>query len=295
MGLRTAPEPLAQSPVAFDKAMQRPTLFPCFRLAPSEPVTARTSAWSHRWPLLLVSTAALFADEIEAASTLLFLLLLLGACAAAGAWALRRRAAHSAQGAAGASCYPAQLRAGTPQELWASHRAGLYERGDALAVRAAAGAKPSTLVMFEQLDLPELHAVFGARAGRRLAASFERKLTALAGEKGTALRTGPTCWAVLLPSHDADGALAAVREALGTGMAVEAEAADDELLLVPRVAMRTFHDDATPMRTVYQELRERIVRVHAQELRREEYLRRERESHTRPSGLDLARRGATTT
>lgn len=216
----------------------------------------------------------------------------LGAWAAAGASALRRRAGHGAQGTAGVPRHPAKPGASTPGEQWASHRAVLYARGEALGAHAASGAKSATLVVFEQLDLPELDAVFGARVARGLAASFERKLKVLAGEKGTALRTGPTCWAVLLPSCDGEGALAAVKEALGAGMAVEAEAADDEVLLVPRVAMRTLHDDATPMRAVYKELLDQIVRLHAQELRREEYLRREREWHSRPSRLEVAGRGA---
>ncbi|HEY0822999.1 MAG TPA: hypothetical protein VGD76_04365, partial [Ramlibacter sp.] len=111
---------------------------------------------------------------------------------------------------------------------------------------------------------------------------------------GVALRTGPTCWAVLLPLQDGDGALAAVKEALGTGMAVEGDAADDEVLLVPRMAVRTLRDDTIPMRTAYRDLREQISRAHAHELRREEYLRRERESHSRAHGLELARRAATT-
>lgn len=253
---------------------------PIVSRAPAGPASARVSAWSHKWPLLLASAALLLSDGIHLVPRLLLLLVLLGVCIAGGLSVLRQRAARSAQGAPRASRYPAPIRAGTPQEQWASHRAALYARGDAMRARAMAGAEPATLVVFEQVDLPELHAVFGALAAQRLAAGFERKLKVLAGEEGLAVRTGPTCWAVLLPSYGGDGALAAVKETLGTGMAVEADAEDDELLLVPRIALLTLHDATTTMRMVYQELCEQITALHAHEMRRAAYLRRERESHS---------------
>jgi esterase/lipase len=87
---------------------------------------------------------------------------------------------------------------------------------------------------------------------------------------------------VLLPGHDAKATVAAVKNAMGAGLAVEA---GEEILLVPRIAMHSIGEQAAPMRAIYREMREKIRNAQAVELQREEYLRRERESYTRPSTL----------
>jgi hypothetical protein len=49
--------------------------------------------------------------------------------------------------------------------------------------------------------------------------------------------------------------------------------------------MHTIVERAAPMRAIYREMRQKIQHARAIELKREDYLRRERESYTRPSTL----------
>lgn len=176
-------------------------------------------------------------------------------------------------------------------QRWASQRAALYQRGDTMVAEAILSGDPVTVLVFEQVDLPELHAIFGGAAAHALVASFSTKLALLAGPRGVALRTDATSWAVLLPGHDEERALAAVRNTMGQGLAVEADTGEDEdeTLLVPRLALHTVGQRVAPLRAIYRELQEKIQRAHALELRRQEYLRRERESHSRPASLTQIR------
>jgi GGDEF domain-containing protein len=178
----------------------------------------------------------------------------------------------------------AQDSIGTP-ERWAAHRAAVYELGDTMISEAAARGQLVTVVMFEQGDLPELHALFGSSAARALASAFGARLRQLVGSSGAAVRSEGSTWTVVLPGHGAERALAAVRRVLGPGLATEVEVDGEEIVLVPRMAMHTVGAQAWPMLHIYREMRGKIDRAHALELRRQEYLRRERESHSRPAPL----------
>ena len=170
-------------------------------------------------------------------------------------------------------------------ERWASRRAAVYELGDNMISDAAARGAPVTVVMFEQADLPELHALFGSAAARALASAFGARLRQLVGSGGLAVRSEGSTWTVVLPGHGAEQALAAVRRVLGPGLATEVEVDGEEIALVPRMATHTVGAQAWPMLHIYREMRGKIDRAHALEQRRQEYLRRERESHSRPSPL----------
>jgi GGDEF domain-containing protein len=182
----------------------------------------------------------------------------------------------------------AQDSIGTP-ERWASHRAAVYQLGDTMISEAAARGEPVTVVMFEQGDLPELHALFGSAAARALASAFGARLRQLVASGGVAVRSEGSTWTVLLPGHGRERALAAVQRALGRTLATEIEVDGEEIVLVPRMATHTVGAEAAPMLHIYREMRARIERAHALELRRQEYLRRERESQSRPAPLAAAR------
>lgn len=164
------------------------------------------------------------------------------------------------------------LAAGTPEAIYAS--------GDTFIAAANARGKPTSILIFEQVDLPELHAIFGPAATAATVAKFNRTLTYLAGANGLAARLGPTTWAVLLPGHDTESVLNRVKGSLGQGLATEVEGSE-EILLVPRIAVHTVTiEKAAPMRQICDELHEQVIRGWKLELRREDYLRRERESHS---------------
>jgi hypothetical protein len=49
--------------------------------------------------------------------------------------------------------------------------------------------------------------------------------------------------------------------------------------------MHTVGQRVAPMRSIYREMREKIQQAHSSELMRQEYLRRERERHSRTASL----------
>lgn len=180
--------------------------------------------------------------------------------------------------------FSSRPRAAQPQHP-ASQRTALHQFGDAMIANAQASGEPLTVLVFDQGDLPELHAIFGSAAARLLVAKFQQKLQALAGSRGMVLRTDPTTWTVLLPGLDRDAAVATAQRILGRSLAIEVECDGEDLLLIPRMAAHTVRREAAPMRDIYREMCERIARAQAFDLQREDYLRRERERHTRPAPL----------
>lgn len=256
---------MSTAPAAHPPAASRPGKFPC----------------SQRW-LLLALASAVVAAPLPPEAKALGLLACLGAMALAAA--KRWRAARQDLEVAGADSQSPQPAPATPQERWAGNRAALYQVGDSMVADAARDGGDLSLVVFEQVDLPELHAVFGGGAAQALVAEFSRRVKELAGPRGVAVRADATCWAVLLPL-DEDRALAAVRRALGPHLATEVDVGGEEILLVPRIALHTVGQRVAPMRSVLHELRLKIRRAQELEQLREDYLRRERESHSRPAPL----------
>ena len=132
--------------------------------------------------------------------------------------------------------------------------------------------EPLTVLMFDQVDLPELHVLFGGLAARRVVSKFNRNLAELADPSGLPVRCGPTTWTVLLPRTGEDGALAAIRKVFGAGWAIEGEGS--ELLLVPRVALRPVGTEPVTMRQLHVAMAEEIQQKHLRDLRRERATRR---------------------
>lgn len=168
------------------------------------------------------------------------------------------------------------------------HQAALQHFGDTMIADAHAAGHPLTVVVFEQPDLPELHALFGGDAARTVTARFNQKLQALAGARGLAIRSDATTWTVLLPGLDGPQAVDAVRSVFGPSLAVELESEGEEILLVPTMELRTVAREIAPMHRIYQEMHGRIQGTLGRQRRREEFLRRERERHSRPAALARA-------
>jgi GGDEF domain-containing protein len=251
---------------------------------------ATRSLWSQRWPLLLSAVAVLFSGHLALVTKAV---VLLGSLVVTGLSYVARGNSRAQAGGDSSLSVAESRRAGAESipatERWASNRAALYELGDTMVEESVRSDQPMSVVVFEQVDLPELHAIFGSAAAHRVVAEFGARLKLLAAPGGVAVRTDATSWAVLLPGHDNDTAMAAVKRALGKSLAVEADAGEDEILLVPRIAMHTVGNRVASMRSIYRELREKIQRSHEHELLRQDYLRRERESHSRPARLEELR------
>jgi hypothetical protein len=168
------------------------------------------------------------------------------------------------------------------------HEAALHQFGDTMIADAHAAGRPLTVLVFEQADLPELHVLFGGEAARTVAARFNQKLQVLAGARGLAIRSDATTWTVLLPGLDKTQAVDAVQRVFGPSLAVDLESEGEEILLVPTMEVRTVAREIAPMRRIYQEMRGRIEGTLGRQRRREEFLRRERERHSRPASAARA-------
>lgn len=191
-------------------------------------------------------------------------------------------AISSAAGRMAGAGMPQSLASSAPDSggaAYAGHRAALWHFGDSMIASSHSRGEPFTAILFDQVDLPELHALFGGRAARALVSRFHRKLHALAGSDGLAVRCGATTWTVLLPGHDQDRTRAAVRRVFGPSLAQELEG-HEEILLVPRVSVYVVGRELTPMRHIHQDMSERIARAHRNERLREAWLRREAESYS---------------
>lgn len=170
---------------------------------------------------------------------------------------------------------------------FAATRDTFLEAGDRLVRRCAQAGLPTAVVVFEQADLPELHAVFGADVARQLVAHIERKLGGVAGKHGIAVRTEPTVWTLLMPCHDRERALEAIRRALGGSFSIELDTGRDEIILVPDFVVECAEPGKT-LAVTCAEAREKIRRAHEHEMRRQHYLRREHEWHCSTMRMPLA-------
>jgi GGDEF domain-containing protein len=157
----------------------------------------------------------------------------------------------------------------------------LLTAGEELLVKARRKRQAVTMVVFAFNDLQELRSVFGNTVVRKLVAALTRKLQLLASAKGLATRTGPSMFAVLIPGRNAEKTLAAIRSTLGHPCCIELETGGDEIVLLPEFAVQALRPGSLSIAQAYELLCLELARAHLARQRREKYLQRERESHTR--------------
>jgi hypothetical protein len=150
---------------------------------------------------------------------------------------------------------------------YSAHRAALWHKGDSMIAAACARGKALSVVMFDHVDLPELHALFGGAAARSVISRFNEKVLQLAGASGLPVRCGPTTWTLLLPHASQEAAVSELRKVFGDGLAIEGEGS--ELLLVPRIAVRTIGQEPVTMRQLHEGMTQEIQLAHQRALRRE--------------------------
>lgn len=171
----------------------------------------------------------------------------------------------------------------TDQKSWTQDKDSLFKVGDEMLRRARGNNRVLSVAVFELSDLPELQCVFGWRATRDVIAQIAVRLQGLIARKGFAVRTSATTFTVLLPGVDRDGALAVIHAALGQPCCIEWVAAGgEEIVLVPEFMVRTVSGDSVCVSEVHESLRRDIAQARLMEERRTKYLKRERESHSRP-------------
>lgn len=163
-----------------------------------------------------------------------------------------------------------------------------FRRGDEFLQRWRRDRVTVTVLLFELHDLAELECVFGSGAAREAIEQATTRLERIAGRQGSVLRTGPTLFTVLLPDTDKEDALDLLRGAFGQSCSLELEADGEDVVLVPEFALRILSTETLPLVDVHHGLCCEIRQGRAREQQRQEYLQRERESHSRPMTLSDA-------
>lgn len=157
--------------------------------------------------------------------------------------------------------------------------------GNAMLERTRKKNQPLSILVLDFSDLPELQIIYRSQAARDLVPTIERKLQRLAPSKGAVVRTGPTTFTVLLPDFDSRTTLRVLHKSFGKACCLEFALSNNEMLLVPDYVVGTLRSGTETVEDVYKVLCGDILNAQRRADRRQDYLRRERESHTRPMTL----------
>lgn len=165
------------------------------------------------------------------------------------------------------------------------NRRGLSEAGEAMLRQARAEGRGVCLVVIDFEDLMEVRAIYGEAISRKLLARVVRKMHAIAAGRGLAARTGRAQFSILLSGCSRERAQAVVQRVLGRPSRVEFDAGDSEIVLVPDIGLEMAAADVETVDELFHEVAHNIAEARALELRRQHYLQRERERHSRPMSL----------
>ena len=165
------------------------------------------------------------------------------------------------------------------------NRAALSSQGATLLQSARRDGRQMTVVLLDFADLLEVGEIYGRAVRQRVLKRVVRKMESIAGPHGTAFRTGKAQFTVLLPGANRIKAQAAVERVLGTPCRVEFDAGDSEIVLVPDVLTELAAPEVETIDELYRELARTLAEERDYEKRRQHWLARERERHSRPMAL----------
>lgn len=231
-------------------------------------------------PGALVIAGALVALGVAAFSPVHVQLFVATFAGLVGIWVVRERASSPA-----ATEGPGVAQ---PRKTFPADTRRLAAVGDALLRKARRNDQPLTVAVFVFADLPELQSVSEGQIARTFGSEIARKLQGIAAGKAVVVRTGPTRFAVLLRNFDSARTRQAIGAAFGKGCCLEFEMGNGEMLLVPEWRAQTVRRETASMEAVYLKLCAELVTGQRHAERRQEYIKRERESHTRPMRLQIA-------
>jgi hypothetical protein len=160
---------------------------------------------------------------------------------------------------------------------------------DAAGELARCGCDGITVLVMQVADIVELELVFGREAAEEAIDQALGRLTRVARGRGTALRTASDTFALLMPDVEPHTLVHAVEAALGPTRCIEFELDGDEIVVVPELVARALEPGECAA-SAHDVLCRDLARARSTEQRRREYLRLERESHTRPASLAAQRR-----
>ena len=171
------------------------------------------------------------------------------------------------------------------RKSWEQHKQSMLVAGEQMLARSRSENQPLSVAVFDLDDLPELESVFGAATAREVMTQVVLRLQGMAGSRGLVIRTDATVFTVLMPGFGRDRAHQSIERTMGSPCCIELDAGDHEIVLIPEFKVHTMRADSGPLDKVYADLRQHIATAQQLERRRQRYLQRERESHTRPMDL----------
>lgn len=165
-------------------------------------------------------------------------------------------------------------------------RPGLVAQADAM-LRTGRWTR-AALVVFAFDDLPETARLWGEAPAHALMLRIARGLQRAAGRRGLAARTGPVQFAVFLPGRCRQSAVDAVAAEFGQPCRVELDWQGEELVCVPELAAEVWEGEEGGIAPLHAELSTLLERHRDLQARRHDFMRRERERHSRPFGCSQA-------
>jgi GGDEF domain-containing protein len=165
------------------------------------------------------------------------------------------------------------------------NRMGLIAAGSTMLRQSRADGKSTSLVVLDFNDLLEVRSIYGRETSRKLHMHVVRKMKAIAGAHGLAARTGKAQFTILLPGAGAERAGQAVQRVLGRPSRIEFDAGDCEVVLVPDVMWEVAAPAVETVDELYTDVVHMLAEGQRREQRRQHWLTRERERHSRPMSL----------
>lgn len=162
---------------------------------------------------------------------------------------------------------------------------GLSRAGEQVLRQARQEGRPVSLVVLDFSDLLEVRSIYGREISRKVHERVVAKMKAIAGSRGLVARTSKSQFTVLVPGAGRERVQEAVQRVLGKPSRVEFDAGGSEIVLVPDILCEMAAPDVETVDELYGEVARSLAELRAREMRRQHYLQRERERHSRPMSL----------
>lgn len=162
---------------------------------------------------------------------------------------------------------------------------GLFEHGQDMLSTCSRDGKPLSMVLLDCADLQEIRTIYGASTGVAVMGEVIRRLQMVAGERGLVVRATATEFVLVLPRTGCEKSLEAVWRAFGKPARVECELDGDEIVMVPELLAQEVCQEFDTIAMAYTAMHDRMTAHREEVARRQRYLTRERERHSRPAAL----------
>jgi GGDEF domain-containing protein len=162
--------------------------------------------------------------------------------------------------------------------------AGLLLQGQILQEKCQRQGDGFSLVVFDFSDLKVIREIYGSSIVHEVTDEVVRKLMALSRRGRVAARTGKTQFAVAMPLGREHVMKELVR-VMGSPARVELESGGSEVVIVPNFVVGSAREGQS-LEDLHGQLCGKLSRLADEERKRMHYMRRKRERHSQPMGLE---------